>query len=343
MAALASCTTTEIINGGSSNDNAIKFGRVSTRVDSASEIEEFSVWATVSSIGSTEVSYLPILENERVYRDPVGSENWTYDNTQRWLSNSIFYFFAVYPRDIEVEQLRIDSGSSMMTGYLFGVTADGSASTKDILVATNVTNTNVENYATTVPLTFIHLLSKINLTVSQNTDIDSEFEYYVTKVTITGLVGNDNYMAAPFNGSIRPTWLGDFEMPDGSIEITPPTPITLTADFSDEPVCLRKGQGASREANPLKVWGEDGVMLVPQNIAANGVKIRVDYLYDTNPNDTDLGQPKFVEGYIPAITWQSNTAINYNIAIANTSNIVFNQPSIVLWGSPNTGGTVIIK
>ena len=84
-------------------------------------------------------------------------------------------------------------------------------------------------------------------------------------------------------------------------------------------------------------------MLVPQNIAANGVKIRVEYLYDTNPNDTDLGQPKFVEGYIPAITWQSNTAINYNIAIANTSNIVFNQPSIVLWGSPNTGGTVIIK
>lgn len=334
MAALASCTTTEIIDGGSSNDNAIKFGRVSTRVDSASEIEEFSVWATVSSIGSTEVSYLPILENERVYRDPVGSENWTYDNTQRWLSNSIFYFFAVYPRDIEVEMYREKYNDSYLMLYYIDVTADGSANTEDILIATNVTNTSVGGYSTTVPLTFAHLLSKINLIVSQNTDIDSEFEYYVTKVIITGINSNGQFICDIYNDQIYLFW----ENEDIS-------PLTLTADFSDEPVCLRvsDGAGAGRKSKPLKVWGEDGVMLVPQNIAANGVKIRVEYLYDTNPNDTDLGQPKFVEGYIPAITWQSNTAINYNIAIANTSNIVFNQPSIVLWGSPNTGGTVIIK
>lgn len=326
---------------------AISFGNVSTRVDSASEIDEFSVWATVSSITdgavNPDVSYVPILTNERVYRNPAGSNNWTYDNTQNWISNSYFHFFAAYPRTVNVQELRIDNGGNgPMTGYILPVVANGSADTEDILVATNMTNTSVEGYATTVPLSFSHLLSKMNLTVSQNTDIDGEFEYYVSKVTITGLVGNNTFMVAPYNGSFAMSWLGDFEMPDDSLGITPPSPITLVADFTT-PVCLRRWNGNARESNPLKVWGENGVMLVPQNISANGVKIRVDYLYDTNPNDTDLGEAKFVEGYIPAITWQSNTAINYNIAIANTSNIVFNQPSIIPWGSPNTGGTVIIK
>lgn len=337
-------------DGDPTPPKAISFGKVSTRVESVSEIEEFSVWATVSGKNSDgsinpDISYVPILEDERIYRDPVGSDNWTYDNTQNWTDNSIFYFFATYPRNLGVQQLRVAAGTggSLMTGYLMAVTADGSADTKDILYATNVTDTSVENYATTVPLTFGHLLSKINLKISQNTEIDSEFEYYVTKVTITGLVGNNNFMIAPFNRSFMNNWLGDVEVPDAGVEITPPSPITLVADFSAEPVCLRTEQGANRISNPLQVWGEDGILLVPQEIVANRVKIRVDYLYDTNPNDTDLGSPKFVEGSIPAVVWQSNTAINYNIAIANTSNIVFNQPSIVIWGSPNTGGTVIIK
>lgn len=333
MAALASCTTTEIINGGSSNDNAIKFGRVSTRVDSASEIEEFSVWATVSSIGSTDVSYQPLLTNERVYRTPAGSEDpWTYDNTQRWISNSIFHFFAAYPYNVGFQQLRQELNGTYYTGYWLEVTADGSADTEDILVATNVTNTNVEGYTTTVPLIFSHLLTKINLTVSQNTDIDDEFEYYVTKITITGLNSNGTYAVMPFNEDFYRSW-----------NMENSTPMTLTKNYESAPVCLREDFGSGRKSKPLKVWGEDGIMLIPHEIAQNGVMIRVDYLYDVNPDDTDLGQAKFVEGYIPAITWQSNTAINYNIAIANSSFISFEQPTIEPWGAPQTGGTIIIK
>lgn len=335
MAALASCTTTEIIDGGSSNDNAIAFGRVETRaVNSAADIDEFSVWATVSSIGSTDVSYQPLLTNERVYRTPAGSEDpWTYDHTQNWISNSIFHFFAAYPYNVGFEQLRQEGYDGVMhTGYWLEVTADGSADTEDILVATNVTNTNVENYATTVPLTFSHLLTKINLTVSQNTDIDSEFEYYVTKITITGLNSNAVYNVLPINETFYSGW-----------DMENSTPMTLTKNYESAPVCLREPDGDGRKSKPLKVWGEDSIMLIPHEIAQNGVMIRVDYLYDVNPDDTDLGQAKFVEGYIPAITWQSNTAINYNIAIANSSFISFEQPTIEPWGAPQTGGTIIIK
>lgn len=333
LATLAACSSTEIIHNGSSNNNAIAFGNVCTRaVDSAADIEEFSVWATVSSIGSTDVSYQPLLTNERVYRDPVGSENWTYDDTQNWISNSIFHFFAAYPYNVGFQELRQELNGTYYTGYWLEVTADGSADTEDILVATNVTNTNVEGYATTVPLTFSHLLTKINLTVSQNTDIDGEFEYYVTKITITGLNSNGIYAVMSFNEDFYRSW-----------NMENSTPMTLTKNYESEPVCLREDFGNGRKSKPLKVWGEDGIMLIPHDIAQNGVMIRVDYLYDVNPDDTDLGQAKFVEGYIPAIEWQSNTAINYNIAIANSSFISFEQPTIEPWGAPQTGGTIIIK
>lgn len=316
---------------------AISFGNVSTRaVDEASDIEEFSVWATVSSVGSNAVSYLPLLGDEtggeRVYRNPAGSNTWAYDNVQYWLPNSIFHFFAAYPHGIGFNMARAEMNGTYYTAYSLEVTADGSADTEDILIAENITNTNVEGYNRVVPLSFSHLLTKINLTISQNTDIDSEFEYYVTKVTITGLNGNGVYNVLPINEMFYKGW-----------DMENSTPITLGKNYESDPVCLREPDGDGRESKPLKVWGDDGVMLIPHEIAQNGVQIRVDYLYDVNPDDDDLGSPRFVEGYIPAITWQSNTSINYNIAIANSSFISFSQPTIVPWGSPQTGGTIIIK
>ena len=332
LLALTACSVeTEVTPPNPSQGDEISFGSVSTRVDSASEIEEFSVWATVSSIGSNAVSYQPLLTNERVYRNPEDSNTWVYDNGQRWLPNSIFHFFAAYPYNIGFEQMRQELNGTLYTGYWLNVTADGSADTEDILTAQNVTNTN-NPYDTTVPLTFSHLLTKFNLTISQNTDIDSEFEYYVTKITISGLYGEALYVASPSSDG----FINGFEVYEESN-------ITLSKNYEDTPFCLREPDGDGRKSRPLKVWGEDGIMLIPHEIVDNGVQIRVDYLYDVNPDDSDLGQAKYVEGYIPAIQWQSNTAINYNIAIANSSYISFSQPTIEPWGAPQTGGTIIIK
>lgn len=332
LLALTACSAEHEINIPAPQGDEISFGNVATRVESASEIEEFSVWATVSSIGSNAVSYQPLLTNERVYRNPAGSNTWTYDNVQRWLPNSIFHFFAAHPYNIGFAEQRQQLGDTWYTAYTLDVTADGTKNTVDILTAQNVTNTNTNDYSTTVPLTFSHLLTKFNLTISQNTDIDSEFEYYVTKVTIEGLMGQCTYLVMPINNSFMTAWNTEHA-----------TSMTLGQDYDSAPVCLREPDGEGRKSKPLKVWGSDGIMLIPHDIAENGVKIRVDYLYDVNPNDTDLGQEKFIEGYIPAITWQSSTKINYNISIANTSFLTFDKPTIEPWGSPQTGGTIIIK
>ena len=314
--------------------HAISFGTVDTRAGlSDLKANGFGVWATVSSIGSTDVSYQPILTEELVTYVSE-SEGWTYKNEQLWIPNSIFHFFAAYPQNIGFEQHTATQNGVNYTAYTLDVTADGSATTEDILVATQATDTSAQGFDPddVVNLSFGHLLTKFNLTISQNTSIDSEFEYYVTKVTIEGLMGQCTYLVMPLNKSFMTAW-----------NIEHATSITLGQDYDSAPVCLREPDGEGRKSKPLKVWGSDGIMLIPHDIAENGVKIRVDYLYDVDPNDTDLGQEKFIEGYIPAITWQSNTSINYNISIANTSFLTFDKPTIEPWGSPQTGGTIIIK
>lgn len=320
---------------------AIAFGNVSTRVDSASEIEEFSVWATVSSITdgavNPEVSYVPILENERVYRNPAGSDTWTYDNTEYWISNSWFHFFAAYPYNLGIEQIRQAANGQSYTGYFLEVTADGTADTQDILVATCIKDTTSEGMfdmanPPVVPVSFKHLLSKLKLTISQNTDIDPEFEYYITKITITGICDKGTYMVMPLNNQFFET-----------IDTSGSTTISIEKDYEDAPICLREPFGNGRQSKPHKVFGDDGVMMIPQEIAVDAIEIKVDYLYDVNPDDEDLGTPKSKTGYIPAITWESNKSYHYNLSIANTSAITFDQPTIEPWGSPQTGGTIIIK
>lgn len=335
---LLSCNREDIISDTSADTSAISFGTVETKaVDKASDIEEFSVWATVSSIGSTDVSYQPLLTNERVYRNPAGSENWTYDNTEHWISNSMFYFFAAYPYNVGFQQQTMTQNGVNYTSYALEVTADGSEDTTDILTAFSSINTNDASFNSDAPvnLNFAHLLTKFNLKVSQNFDVDNEFDYYVTKVTITGVKSNGRYLFMPYQNNDT-NYMFYWDMQDS-------TPITIIKTF-DSPVSLRN-KGAADPKVVLSVWGSNGLMLIPQDIATDGVEVVVDYIYDVTVDDNDYsdGTAKTAKAYIPATTWESGKAISYSIALSDKTNITFSQPTIEPWGAPQTGGTIIIK
>ena len=311
---------------------AISFSNVSTRAGlSDLQANGFGVWATVSSIGSTDVSYQPILKKEHVYI-PDGGTEWTYDNTQMWIPNSIFHFFAAYPHNIGIEQHTMTQNGVNYTAYTLDFTADGSADTEDILVATNVTHTTAESCDpdNVVSLPFSHLLSKVNVKLRQNFDIDPDFNYYVTKITISGIKGNGTYIVMPYNDSWFSYW--DFNNA---------TNIVLEKDFSANPVLLRN-KGAADPVVILQVWDES-LMLIPQEFVGGNILVRVDYLYDVNLEDEDKGEPKFVEGFVPAGKIEPGKSVNYTLAIANSSFITFEQPTIDPWGAPQTGGTIIIQ
>ena len=327
--ALLGCNR-EVVPVSPQEQNTISFGTVDTRAGlSDLQANGFGVWACVSSKDDAQsVQYEPLLENERVY---FKNGEWTYDDTKYWIPNSMFYFFAAYPQGVfEQSQFEDESGKNY-TLYTANITADGSADTPDILVATHVTDTTAESFDpdNVVPLSFNHLLSKVNVKISQNFDIDPDFNYYVTKVTITGVIGSATYGFLP----ISDRFMQAFDNENA-------TTVTLEKEY-DTPVILRNVGNANPRVE-LSVWG-DGLMLLPQTIAANGVAIRVDYLYDVNLDDEEHGTAKFVEGFIPATTWESGKSISYSLAISSQSNIVFSQPTIEPWGAPQTGGTIIIK
>ena len=343
FAALLGCEN-DLPNGPSDEQhNLISFGQVSTRVvDSVSDIEEFPVWACMADPSAN--LYAPILTGERVYRNPEGSDTWTYDNTRLWIDDSHFFFLGVfsdaetYPRFVE-NKYDLEGNGSQYVIYTMGVTTPATADL-DILTAFNYTNTSGE-YNKTVSMQFSHLLTKVNLKIRQDFEKDPDFDYFVTKVTISGLKNSGTYMFMPFAAE-KPYYWDNWEFVDSTLSIDK----TLST-----PEILRAYGTADPKNKTVNIWGDAGLMLIPQEIAANGVKIRVDYLYDITPGDGDPGTTShYVEGFLPAdpnpeesILWQSGKSINYTLKIAEQNDITFAQPTIEPWGAPQTGGTIIIK
>lgn len=309
-------------------NKAIGFSNVTTRADLADiQTNGFGVWATTSSDANNSVS---ILTNEKVYLD--GGE-WVYDNTRYWVDNCRFYFLALYPYSADntlVTEHNITNEGVNSTGYTMAVATPETAD-YDPLIATNYTDTSVAGYATTVPLTFEHLMTKVNLKVEQDFDKTPDFDYYVTSVTVSGIKGSGTLFAMPYGTTIYRGW-----------DFTDATSLSFQKSYAT-PVRLRNPNAEVKKIT-LTVFG-DGLLLIPQEIAASGVRIRVDFYYDVNPDDDDYGVAKYVEGFLPASTdlWQSNKSISYTIAIAEQNDIKFLAPTIEPWGAPQTGGTIIIK
>lgn len=336
--------------------HAISFGTVDTRAGlSDLQANGFDVWATVSSIGSTDVSYQPILTEEFV-KYVSESEGWTYENEQMWIPNSIFHFFAAYPHDIGFEQLRFDTGNQYLTACYKEISANGYTEPVDILVATHETNTTDEEFDPddVVYLVFKHLYTKINFKISQNFDADPSFNYYVTKVTLRApktivpgepepadegaIYSKGICMYMPYNKEENTIAWVYRDMLNTQEEYPK---VVLSKEFS-EPRILRN-IGAADPTVILSVWG-DGAVLIPQDIAANSLEVVVDYIYDVSV-DTDYkdGTPKQAKAILSPIKLESNKSICYNLAISNTTSLTFDKPTIEPWGSPQTGGTIIIK
>ncbi|MBQ9137031.1 MAG: fimbrillin family protein [Alistipes sp.] len=325
---LFACNREDVVSENDLTPTAISFNNVATRAGLTDlQTNGFGVWATTSSTANNSAA---ILTNEKVYMD---GGLWTYDNTRYWVENCKFYFLAVWPYSEDnspVTQHDIVQDGVNYTGYTMAVTTPAAAD-YDPLVATNVTDTTVEGYATTVPLTFEHLMCKVNLKIEQDFDKTPDFDYYVSKVTVTGIKGSGTLFAMPYGDTVYRGW-----------DFTDATNINFEKSYTT-PVRLRD-LDAEDKSITLTVFG-DGLLLIPQEITASAVRVTVEYYYDVNKDDSDYGDAKSVDVFIPASAdlWQSNKSIAYKLAIAESNEIKFLAPTIESWGAPQTGGTIIIK
>ena len=270
----------------------------------------------------------------------------TYDNTRYWFKDYNYYFVASYPYSTDPAKGFQIQRDTYGVDFMYALDVDAyneDARTDngvDILTAYNSVNTSgpSEEWLKPVQLNLSHLLTKVNLKISQDTRPelgDPLNNYYIKEVSINGLATDAQYLLVPQeDGTITGAWLTD--------NTTNPYVKTFEIDY-EKP--LKEGE--------VSVWGdntEGGLLLIPQSIAPNTVQIKIDYVYELYIEDTEdttvtpEREERTFEVYIPASDLlKSNSVITYKLSFSKASKITFLAPEIEQWGTPQTGGTIIIQ
>ena len=302
-------------------DNAIAFGQVATRAD-LSDIQNggFGVWATFSN--SEQTNY-PLMENTHVTYE---SGAWEYDDTKYWIDNTVFNFVAAYPYD--------EAGNIFtFANNAVSLSVSETPSTEDYLLATATVDTSAEGFdpGNAVELKFGHLLTNVNLQIWRDGGKHQNDDMRIKKVTLSNIRKGGTYSSstntwAPTGEKLTLEYVNDNLSDDDNIG----------AAIVNENGSLIPGGTSS---NP---FGE--MLLLPQTIgSSNNVSLKIEYeLKRQNAADWETAE---LETKLPNITWNVGTKYTYNVVLSSVTDITvyYIQTKVDPWGTPQVGGTVIIK
>lgn len=309
-------------------DGTITFGDVTTRADVA--FTEFGVWGTYHNAYSLNNGYKSLFNNTKVYFENGG---WTYDNKAFWPLSSYVYFVAVAPYDAEnpvITENVINEDGVNVVYYTVDIEAPDTADF-DLLYATKFVNTTSPEFDNTkrVELLFRHFMTKVNFKIAQDFSKNTDDDFLVTKFTVSGIKKSASYLYLPYYDEDTGTASQLKEATYGNEKC-------VFEQTFDEPINLRTLGG-----NFYPIF-DDGLLLIPQDVASQDIKITVDYIYKMKDSDTE--EPRFIETYLPVTDlWQSGNSISYAMKVSETHNISFLAPTVEPWGAPQNGGTIIIK
>lgn len=290
--------------------NTISFGTVDTRADKSDlQRDGFGVWAVY--VNEAQPAGYWLLDNERVY---LKDGDWTYDNTQLWVNNSTFGFFACYPQNVGFAKDEANISVSMTYE-----TPD--AANEDILVATTFVDTHTAGYNETVPLTFKHLFSKVNIRVKQNKGTNERDNFIIDKITLRNVKTKGTCKA--FQG-VDVVWNN----------------LVSTKNFTKE----IEGDNIIDFETGIML-SEDGLLLLPQTIEANSIELEVAFRVGLEGNtDISTFESKTYKAYLPnTVNWEAGKSYTYTAQVSTYNPIVFLPPMVESWGGSQSGGTIIIK
>lgn len=289
--------------------HAISFDSVSTRADlNDLKADGFGVWAAF--VNEAQPTGYWLLENESVYQD---NGTWKYDNIQRWIGNSFFGFFACYPQNVGF--VKDEANIAVTMTY---ETPD--AANDDILVATTFVDTRTA-YDPTVPLTFKHLFSKVNICVKQNKGTNEHDQFIIDKITLRNVKTMGTCMAFQ---DVDVVWNNLVSTKNFTKEIE-----------GDNIIDFKTGIMLS----------DEGLLLLPQTIAANSIELEVAFRVGLE-GETDISnfESKTYKAYLPTtVNWESGKSYTYTAQVSTYNPIVFLPPMVESWGGSQSGGTIIIK
>lgn len=321
LLALTACNVeTEVTPPDPSQGNPISFDSVSTRADlSDIQTNGFGVWAFIDN---TTVQDYVLMDNQEVTYD--GGE-WTYSPLKYWIDDTEFTFMAIYPYGLG-NNFTVDTANRAIN-----LVVSETPSTVDYLAAENVTDTRVDGYNTTVPLQFKHMLTSVTLNIWRDGGKHQNDQMRITKVTLSNIRKSGSYSSA------TDTWTygGDkltLEMNNN----------TEPSDSDDIGAAINNNGNLDTGGEPCNPFGT--MILLPQALDnSNLVSLKIEYqLKRQNAASWETAE---LETVLPTITWSAGQQYTYNVVLSSVTDITvyYIQTKVDPWGTPQVGGTVIIK
>lgn len=318
---VCSCKTISIDAPKTETLPAIGFSNVSTKatVDDV-KTNGFGVWAYIKNDVADNVL---IMENTKVTYNSTTS-SWGYSPLKYWIDNSLFTFLAAYPN----EGFIFDPGNSSLN-----LTLAETPSQVDYMVATNMTDTSAEDFSETVDLQFKHILTSVRLNIWRDHGKHQNDQMRIRKVTLSNIQKGGTYSSNTDRWAVSNERLTMEKVYEGGSDEDNIGAAQVNDNGTLETI-TRLGP-----ADPFDV-----MMLIPQTLdGSSPVSLKIQYeLKRQNAADWETAE---LETVLPSVTWEPNRRYTYNVVLSSVTDITvyYIQTKVDPWGTPQVGGTVIIK
>ena len=321
MSIACSCNKSSPDTPAAETPSAIAFSNVTTKA-TVSDLQKngFGVWAFISNDNAKVTNEL-ILDNAKV---TYKSGAWEYSPLRYWVNESVFTFLAAYPYSENNEGFTLDESNTSINLSLSETPAK-----VDYLIATNVTDTSVEGFSKTVDLQFSHALTSVRLNIWRDGGKHQNDQMRVRKVTLSNIRKTGTYSSST-------GWTPD----DAKLTLEK----IYEGGSDDIGAVIVKGDGTLDPGGDTPEIPFEDIMLIPQTLDGNSpVSLKIQYeLKRQNAADWETAE---LETVLPSVTWEPNRRYTYNVVLSSVTDITvyYIQTKVDPWGTPQVGGTVIIK
>ena len=322
LLALTACSAEHEINIPAPQGDEISFGTVDTRAgDSDFPYDSFGVWAFINN--ATVTNYT-LMNNQ--YVEYKGGE-WYYSPVQYWIDETKFTFLATYPYDDSGTYFSYNSEKTAVE-----LEVSETPSMVDFLVATNETDTSIEDYSTTVVLPFQHMLTSVTLNIWRDGVKHQNDQMRIKKVTLGNIRKGGTYSTDTNLWSYDESKLTVEKENTNLTDSDKIGAVIVKDDGTLDP-------GGSKAANPFGT-----MMLLPQTLDVSNV-VSLKIVYELKRQNAADWEEAELETVLPSIKWASNQRYTYNVVLSSVTDITvyYIQTKVDPWGTPQVGGTVIIK
>lgn len=297
---------------------AIGFGTVDTRA-ALPDLQNngFGVWAFINN--ATVTNYT-LMNNQLV--EYKGGE-WGYSPLQYWLDNTVFSFIAVYPQG---------AYSYNEENKAIELSVSDTPSETDYLMATNTTDTSVEGYSTTVDLQFKHMLTSVGLNIWRDGGKHQNDQMRIKSVTLGNIIKSGVYSSA------TDSWTNN-----NNDKLALEKVYENFSDTDNIGAAMLQDNGTLQTGGtPAAPFGT--MMLLPQTLDADD-SVSLKIVYELKRQNAADWEEAELETVLPSITWKAGQRYTYNVVLSSVTDITvyYIQTKVDPWGTPQVGGTVIIK